>query len=95
MPEEEKRYLPLEKREIRGLTLENIIKYGVFLMMAVFGYFSMQKKIDDCERRVDDLDAKILVIRTDNETLKIKVQTQETTVARLEERINQNTARIK
>lgn len=87
--------IPIEKREIRGLTAESIIKYGVLLLAALFGYFTVQKKTEIGEIKNTEQDAIIQLLRTDNETLKIKQQTQETTIARLEERINQNSNRIK
>lgn len=95
MPEEERKYLPIEKREIRGLTMENIIKYGAFLLFAMFGYFTMQKKIDAAELKNTEQDAVIQLLRTDNETGKIKIQTLEITMGRIDERVTKNTQRLK
>lgn len=92
---EKQTYTPIEKREIRGLTAENIIKYGILVVMALFGYFTMQKKIDNAETKNAEQDTVIQLLKVNVETNTIKIQTIEITAARLQERIDQNTARIK
>lgn len=87
MPDSEK-VLPIEKREIRGLTAESIIKYGVLLIAALFGYFTLQTKANLSVDKIIQQQEEIRLNKVDIETLKITTQTQATTIARLEERIN-------
>lgn len=87
MPAQEEKKEPIEKREIRGLTAESIIKYGSFIMLGIYGYFSIQKRLDENQVKIKELTELVIVIQTKFETSDIKYQTLRELVGRLEERI--------
>ena len=48
--QKDEKFTPLEKRELRGLTMENVLKYITGLIALIIGYMVMQSRIEKLEK---------------------------------------------
>lgn len=70
----------LEKREIRGLTLESLIKYGSIIVSMIIGFYLIKSKVDQNAIAIEKIENKIKV-------LEINQTTDEIWKARIEEKL--------
>ena len=88
MPEDTERDLrPIERREIRGLTLESILKYGSIIVTFIISVYLMRVEVQNNTLRIEQLEKENVKKDKEIEYLKIKVEITETWKARTEEQL--------
>lgn len=85
--EEQHRPVPLEKREIKGLTAEAIIKYGTIMLLAFYSFYSIKTAAKTNADNILLLKERILVLEKKIETLEANQQATEIWKSRWDEKI--------
>lgn len=71
---------PLEKREIRGLTLESLLKYGTVIISMILGFYLLKSKVDENTLSIQKVEKRL-------DAQEIKQNTDEIWKARTEEQL--------
>lgn len=88
MPEEaERESRPIDRREIRGLTLESILKYGSIIVTFVISVYLLKAEVQTNTLKIEQLEKENNQREKEIEYLKIKLETTETWKARTEEQL--------
>lgn len=78
---------PIEKREIRGLTLDSLLKYGSLVVMLVTGSYLIKADTERNKARIDQLEIDGAKREKRIEALELKNAATEIWKARIEEQI--------
>ena len=81
---------PIEKREIRGLTLDSILKYGSLLAMLVTGSYLIKADTEKNRARIEQLEIEGAKRQKRIETLELLDDATEIWKARIEEQIKKH-----
>lgn len=82
------RFAPIDRREIRGITLESIIKYGGLIIAIAIAWGTIKTKLEALEIRVIELEKAGALRQQQIEVLKTNQGTNEVWKARIEEKIS-------
>lgn len=78
---------PLEKREIRGLTLESLLRYGAMLAALLFTAWKLNSKVENSSAEVDKNRSAIEKLEKRVELLETRQATDDIKNARFEEQL--------
>lgn len=81
---------PIEKREIRGLTLDSILKYGSLVVMLITGSYLIKADTEKNKARIEHLETEGAKKDKRIEALELKDAATEIWKARIEEQIKKS-----
>ena len=88
MEEQRKPSVPLERQEIKGLTLEAIVKYGTIIVLLMYSFFTLKSNNKDNRDYIDRVNEKfgekIMIMEKDIDALKESKQATEIWKTRFE-----------
>ena len=84
--EQQTRERPADKKEIRGITIELILKYVGMLFVVAYAYADMKNGQKATAEKISDQTKQIEALKTDIQALKTAKEANEIWKARFEER---------
>lgn len=82
------RWHPLERRELKGLTLEALIKYGTIIIAIVAAYYILKNDVSSNAKSIEQNKLRFEKIEKDIEAIKTYREANEIWKARMEEKVN-------
>lgn len=86
--QENKRLIPLDKKEIRGVTLQVIAYYGSIILYITTVFFSLKGRVTDIDKQLEIIEKQHELLSKEIEVLKTYYITNEVWKARIEEKLN-------
>lgn len=86
--EAEKEIKPFDRKEIRGLTIESIVKYISIIGLILGAAWKLSGKTEDNTHRIEVIEQKYLILEAENKVLKEQHTNDEIWKAHAEDKLN-------
>lgn len=87
-PQNRERFQPLERRELRGLTLGDVFKWGGLILVGALSYAKTSNRVEVNTKRIEEVERKFEAIEKKYEGLQNYKEANELWKARMEEKWN-------